>query len=548
MKASHKISAGVMTIAAVFGLLSPMVSPVPIHAKSTVKATSSGSTSGNESNTIRSSNCTGTQMVSGLDAEIFSKIKPDHAGTIVCSKSDGFKTTATGTNNVNSYHWTAWYKNSLEEDVDRTQGNGTYHGFSKDKVKEWQQYAENIKKLNGGRFPEYKDYIYPTDTADGKLSFWGDIAGYYGILGDPQYAKIHLEAFQQFSYRVEKTTKSESWYYDSNYCNDYPNECPPPADKNPGKDDGNKKPGNGGSDSGKNDGKDDDKGSGNKGDSGGGSSFCDKYPNKCVPPEPTSPQGPVVCSGGMQSWGCVTFCPGGGGGCSSNSSNQNPNLGDEYFPGLGGRSVDTKSTCSGKDCSLHNVRESSKTTYQGKGWYKTVTTKVYSYNERKLVKVADANVAAKAYATEIAAYDRIALKPGSKGTLQYNVDHDKFWKVTPGYWVDGGKETITNDSSYPYHFASEGSEGKGKNNINLYALISKKDKLYTVIHGYPDITEVPDLPDEGGFPNNPDETCVGKTCSKDETPLIEIPIDITKDEPQSQVEVDKFIHLTKDKK
>lgn len=535
MKTSHKISAGVLTMATVFGLFSPMVSSVTVQASSTTKATSSGSTSGNQNNTIRTSNCTGSQKVSGLDAQIFSKIKPDHSGTVVCSKSDGFKTTATGTSGVNSYHWTAWYKNSLDEDVDRTKGTGTYHGFSKDKVKDWQRYAENIKKLNGGRFPENKDYVYPTDTADGKLSFWGDIAGYYGILGDPQYAKIHLEAYQQFSYRVEKTTKTDSWWYDSNYCNDYPEECAPPVDtgKKPDKDNGNKKP-SGGKDDGNN-------GNGDK----GGSTFCEKWPthSSC---KKEKPQGPTYCGGGTPMWGCNTYCPGNN--CSSNSSNKPPQLGDDYWPGLGGRSVDTKSTCSGKDCSLHNVKQSSKTTYQGNGWYKTVITKVYSYNERKMVKVADANVAAKAYATEIAAYDRIALKPGSKGTLQYNVDHDKFWKVTPGYWVDGGKQTITNNSTYPYHFASEGSEGKGKNNINLYALISKRDKLYTVIHGYPDITEVIDIPNKGGYPGGTDETCVGKTCSKDETPLIEIPIDITKDEPQSQVEVDKFIHLTKDKK
>lgn len=532
MKTSHKISAGVLTMATVFGLFSPMVSSVTVQASSTTKATSSGSTSGNQNNTIRTSNCTGSQKVSGLDAQIFSKIKPDHSGTVVCSKSDGFKTTATGTSGVNSYHWTAWYKNSLDEDVDRTKGTGTYHGFSKDKVKDWQRYAENIKKLNGGRFPENKDYVYPTDTADGKLSFWGDIAGYYGILGDPQYAKIHLEAYQQFSYRVEKTTKTDSWWYDSNYCNDYPEECAPPADtgKKPDKD------------------KDKDKtpskkpGGGSKVENDGG-----KKPEVTKPPK--KPQGPTQCGGGTPMWGCMTYCPGSG---SCNSEQRPPQLGNGYFNNFGGSSSGNSNKgntgCVGTSCYLHNSKETRKTTYYGNGWYKTTKTNVYTYYETKMVKVADANVGAKAYATEIAAYDRIALHPGKKGTLQYNVDHDKFWKVTPSYWVDGGKETITNDSTYPYHFASEGSEGRGKNNINLYALISKRDKLYTVIHGYPDITEVIDIPNKGGYPGGTDETCVGKTCSKDETPLIEIPIDITKDEPQSQVEVDKFIHLTKDKK
>ena len=72
-----------------------------------------------------------------------------------------------------------------------------------------------------------------------------------------------------------------------------------------------------------------------------------------------------------------------------------------------------------------------------------------------------------------------------------------------------------------------------------------------MIHGYPDITEVSNLPKPKGYPAT-DESCVevlGKTtCSDDKTPLIEIEVDLDKDEAQAQVEVDRFVHLVKYRK
>lgn len=497
-----------------------MFSPLTVSAASTVKATSSGSTSGNETNTIKTSNCTGSSKLSGIDAQVFSKIKPNHAGTVVCAKSDGFKTVATGTSNVSNYHWTAWYKNSLNADVDRTQGTGNYHGFNKSKVEEWKQYEENIRKLNGGRFPESRNYVYPTDTKNGKLSFWGDIAGYYGVLGDPQYAQIHLEAYQQFSYRVENVTMSYSYWIDPNYVPPKPPKPSKPSD-NDNDTTSKPKPPN----------------SVNPGDSNRDPCKGKNPPKHCNPKPPTGTGGycqQFLCPNGQQSpdFGVPGQKPQPPK-PSNTPSTSNPN---SSWPG--GPSFDTRS--------------SSSTIYLGSGQYKTTTTTVDTYNETKQVKVADATVGAKAYATEIAAYSRIALKPGTKGTLVYNVNHNKFWKTKPSYWTDNGKETIKN-KSYPYHFASESQEGKGKNNVNLYAVISKKDKLYTVIHGYPDIKEAGNsVPDPDGHPNKPDKTCVevlGKeTCSKDETPLIDVEIDINKDEPQAQVQIDRFVHLTKDKK
>ena len=510
---------------AVMTAVTLMLPTTPVQAKSTVSATSSGdtSTSGNNMDTISSSGCSGSQQVSGIDAQVFSQITPDHDGTVVCSKSDGIRTTAEGTSNVDSYHWTAWYKNGLEDDVDRTQGEGNYHGFPASKVEEWKQYAENIAALNGGKFPETKDYVYPTDTSDGKLDFWGDIAGYYSILGDPQYSKIHLQAFQQFSYRVEKVTKSYSYWIDPNYQR---------PDEN-GEDDGSS---NGsGDNSGSN-------GSGNNGTSGShnGNPSTDGLTPK-DDPIPDNLHNWITCMQFLCSDGSVSPNYGIPGPTPKPESNTpTSNMHPSGSSWAGAPNFDTST--------------SYLTYYLGDGYYMTERTVVDTNQETKTVKIADANVGAGAYATEIAAYSKIALQPGSNGTLTYDVAHDRFWKVTPSYWSDGGKEVITNDSSYPYSFTSSSQTGSGVNNFNLYSIIKQRDKFYTVIHGYPDITEIPDgeLPDDPEYPVNPPETCVevdGKeTCSKDETPPIDIPIDITEDEVQEQVELDRFVHLTKDQK
>ena len=520
---SKKLCTFFLSAAAVFSMM------VPVQAKSSMTATSSGSTSGNQDNTIRSSVCKGSAQLSGIDAQIFAQIVPDHEGVITCAKSDGFKTVASNTNQVNNYHWVAWYKNTLEEDVDRIADTGNYHGFTKDKVIDWERYEDNIRKLNGGRFPERRDYLYPTDTKDGVLSFWGDIAGYYGILGDPQYDKIHLEAYQQFSYRVEKVYENVTLGYDDNYCEKNPDKCAP-------EDEEGKQPADGDSNDGNSEGK----------------PFCDLYPDDPTCGRKDPPKGETVyCAVGQPYHACMTYCTG---------SNCADTLGDAYFPYGKGDEADegeeVKNPCIGTSC--YTDTQSSTRRYYAKdkngyatGWYFDVTTVVERHNETKQVKVADAYVGANAYATEIASYERIALKEGSAGTLTYAAKANKFWETTPRYWVNQGKQTISNDGAYPYHFASEGAEGSGKNNINLYALIKKRDKFYNVIHGYPDITEVSNLPKPKGYPAT-DESCVevlGKTtCSDDKTPLIEIEVDLDKDEAQAQVEVDRFVHLVKDRK
>lgn len=522
MKTSQKISVGLLSLSTLFGMFAPFT----VQAKSTTTATSSGSTTGNQSNTITSSNCTGSQQVSGTDAQVFSKITPDHAGTIVCSKSNGFKTTVSGTGNVKSYHWTAWYKNTLEEEVDTTLGTGNYHGFSKAKVEKWKAYADEIKKLNGGRFPESRDYTYPTDTTDGKLSFWGDIAGYYGILGDPQYSNIHLEAYQQFSYRVENVYAITSIRHDPNYCNDYPDECK-------SQDTGKNPVINGGS------------------NNGGNSSGKPNGTSPGTETEDSDKNGPSYCMNGIPSNSCIVYCTSVQQGCEPTplapDTSSGPNTPSTSSGSTTNKGESSSKPCFGSGC-YYDTKSSSVTYYLGKGNYKTITTYVETNYETKLVKVADANVAANAYATEIAAYGRLALQQGSRGTVSYDVGLNKFWKTKPSYWVDGGKVNINNNSAYPYSFVSENANGSGVNNINLYATLSKRDKFYNVIHGYQDVT---DADKSYKYPDQ-DVTCVevkGKeVCSVKETPVIEIQFDINDDEPQTQVEIDRFVHLTKDKK
>ena len=477
----------------------------PVYAKSTTSATQSGSTANNNQSNYQEVACNGSSL-SGLDAQIFNSVAPALGSNqrLVCARSNGFNTEISGMNNIKNYHWTAWYKDKLDEKPDATQGNGNYHGFSADKVQDWKQYEDEIRELNGGKFPEVKEYKYPTDTKDGKLDFWGDIAGYYSVLGDPQYSYLTMKAYQHFSYTVETTVSRR-----------FKKAIPKPDG------DGKDKPTIGTSSHGKNPGNGNSSGAGNK-------SFCEKYPNhiKC------SGVGPSMCGNGMNSMKE----------CMDNVNNtlypERPNNTGKPKPGPSPSYCTNLAKCGIDGPYIEKVDDNYIYYVQYETSYTSGTAKAL---------VAQANVAADAYATEIAAYGRVSLVPGSKGTLTYDVPHNKFWKVTPSYWTDGGKQTITNRSDLPYHFESEGSTAasqgnKAPNNVNLYAVIKQKDKLYSFIHGYPEIDE---------HPGDTDKTCVvteKETCSKDETPLIEITIDITKDTVQDQKEIDKFVHLIKDKK
>lgn len=177
--------------------------------------------------------------------------------------------------------------------------------------------------------------------------------------------------------------------------------------------------------------------------------------------------------------------------------------------------------------------------------YEKYADYTYSY-ETQTIKVAEADLSSGTYATEFAAMPKISLTPGSAGNISISTTNAGFWEsTTPRYWTNHGTSTISNTSSLPYHFESESTAGSGVNTINVYAAIQQKDKLYTLIHGYPNITDVkiPGVPAIPGFPPDQDETCAeignDSVCSKKETPPIGIEIKLPDDNPQGYEEVDK---------
>ena len=157
----------------------------------------------------------------------------------------------------------------------------------------------------------------------------------------------------------------------------------------------------------------------------------------------------------------------------------------------------------------------------------------------------------------------LALKPGSGSSNTIKVSTKKgFWKTTPRYWTDKGEIALQNQTSLPYHFEIDEAGGNGLNNINLYAALTNKtqgessnsvttDKTYTIIHGFPNITDtiIQGIDGTPGYPKNQDETCVevgeDAVCSKKQTPIVNFEVDLKKDSVQQLEEADKNIHLVK---
>lgn len=181
---------------------------------------------------------------------------------------------------------------------------------------------------------------------------------------------------------------------------------------------------------------------------------------------------------------------------------------------------------------------------------KTYEDIVYSY-ETQEVKVAEADLSSGTYATEYAAIPRLALKAGAGSTSELKVNNNGFWKITPRYWTDKGTITVTNKSDMPYHYESELTAGAGVNNVNVYSNLGQKDKLFSLIHGYPNITDIniPGITGKPGFPSDQDETCVevdnDAVCSKKQTPIILIEVLLDGDNPQQLEKADKTVHLVK---
>lgn len=518
----YKILSGVVATASVLSIFSGFTTPVMANDTGSLTATSSGNTSGHNINTISTSSlCSDSSKLSGKDAEVFSKIVPHTDGDIVCAKSDGFRTEITGTNSVKNYHWTAWYKNTADEKPDITKDTGNYNGFNKIKVDQWKQYRAEVEGLNGGRFPQDKDYTYPVDTSEDKLDFWGDIAGYYSVLGDPQYKSIHLTAYQQFSYK----TKHVSYRYVKI--------TPPPVVNNNNVSTPQY---------------------GNTNTSGGGGGKKPGHVNN----KPNTPTCRRNCSQPPQGGYKKTYFTGG----SSNGGFKDKDACNLFMPGricnysYKAPSIDSFTIDSNELLGQVIKTEYSNNNYigvvtQGYDQYQKYADYTYSY-ETQTIKVAEADLSSGTYATEFAAMPKISLTPGSAGDMSISTTNTGFWEsTTPRYWTNHGTSTISNTSSLPYHFESEATAGSGVNTINVYASIQQKDKLYTLIHGYPNITDVkiPGVPAIPGFPPDQDETCaeVGNTnvCSKKETPPIEIEIKLPDNDPQGYEKVDKKIHLVK---
>lgn len=518
----YKILSGVVATASVLSIFSGFTTPVMANDTGSLTATSSGNTSGHNINTISTSSlCSDSSKLSGKDAEVFSKVVPHTDGDIVCAKSDGFRTEITGTNSVKNYHWTAWYKNTADEKPDITKDTGNYNGFNKIKVDQWKQYRAEVEGLNGGRFPQDKDYTYPVDTSEDKLDFWGDIAGYYSVLGDPQYKSIHLTAYQQFSYK----TKHVSYRYVKI--------TPPPVVNN----NNTYTPYYGNT------------------SQGGGGSGNNKKPGHA--PKPTKPNTGCKKNCGKPNYNNSYFIGG-----SSNGGFKDKDACTVFMPGrlcsLGYSPQEAKTSTIDSNELLGQVikTEYSNNNYigvvtQGYDQYQKYADYTYSY-ETQTIKVAEADLSSGTYATEFAAMPKISLTPGSAGDMSISTTNTGFWEsTTPRYWTNHGTSTISNNSGLPYHFESESTAGSGVNTINVYASIQQKDKLYTLIHGYPNITDVkiPGVPAIPGFLPDQDETCaeVGNTnvCSKKETPPIEIEIKLPDNDPQGYEKIDKKIHLVK---
>lgn len=504
-----------------------MFGVTPVYAEENsntngLTATISGNTLGNNINSIRSTACEGEQQLSGTDAEVFKKVVPESDGDVICAKSDGFRTEVTGTSDVKNYHWTAWYLKNKDDKPDTTNDIGNYHGFNASKVAAWKTHADEIKGLNNGNFPEERDYTYPVDTKENKINFWGDVAGYYNLLGDPQYKSIHLTSYQQFSYK----TKHEivEWV------------AIPSEDA--GGDASNESVG---------------EGTGNN---------ASNIQNGPVVTAPTSPKKPKYKTKIIYQWCHPQYgCRDTQSECQTLASLQNTPCKisvkevkkvrvsnafiKEKRPTINSNELLGKivnSTTS--DPVTEDIEEKNGVMMEKHATY------VYT-DETQEVKVAEADLSSGAYATEYAAVPRLALKAGSGSTNELKVNNNGFWKTTPRYWTDKGTIKVSNKSDMPYHYESELTAGEGVNNVNVYANLNQKDKLFTLIHGYPNITDIniTGITGTPSFPSDQDETCVevdnDTVCSKKQTPLILIEVPLDGDSPQQLEEADKKVHLVK---
>ena len=514
-------------------------------------AESTGDSSGNKMDTTSGSACSGGQ-VSGLDATVFEQIKgnlnlgtdssgryydeeadmelgPSVTRELSCSQSNGFQTKATPSE-VLSTHWIAWYKNTKDEEVDKTQDEGNYHGFSQSKVENWLRYKDALQKVNNGSLPEEADYQYPADTngVEG-IDFWSDIPGYYEVLGDPQYAGLVLDSYQEFSWTVTVTTETlgittsgSAASPDGSGGAGGGGSVSTPTNNNTGGDDGGKKP---------------------------NTNYNQGFWGLLL--------GAALVAGGVATMGLANalplfllgmgMIPGGTGVAmwqvADNQSKRQTALGGDIDE-TSDTALSPLSLDSSSNTEVIKTINIDDTPYDI-----TKTTSVSYENGTESVHVASATVGAESYATEIAGFDDLVLVAGSAGDKTYEVEETPYWgSHTPSYWKTQGSYTVGNDSSLPYHFAAASEAGEGENIVNPYSLtVLAPDKVFNTIHGYADITQVDGL-EKNSYPKSEPKACIevdGKeTCSSAKTPLINVELNLYDDNPQEQIEAEKFVHLT----
>lgn len=554
-KILFSILSGIMVSTSIIGLFSSTVTPISAEE---ITATSSGNTSGHNVNTIKTSKCDGGQQLSGTDAEVFKNVVPDSDGDIVCAKSDGFRTEITGTGDIKNYHWTAWYKKNKDDDIDKTLDVGNYRGFNKTKVEQWSNYQNEIKGLSDGKYPASQDYTYPTDTKESKLDFWADIAGYYSLLGDPQYKGIHLTSYQEFSYKTRHVEQTRELVKDGNSLKNDDD-----SDITEGNYVGPKYIGTG---------EDSELTTKKK--------HRKKHIDKSDSGIKWNEYAWLHYAFKLQDWVYDTTIK-----ATTSSKNKTWNKignGIKKYKDFFYNNSFNKWFRSNTDVAIRDgktiwrwgdekngkiIDSASERNYIGRENVDDLTFDVfeditYSY-ETQEVKIAEADVANGTYASELGAIPTLALKPGSGSSSTIKASTKKgFWKTTPRYWTDKGEIALQNQTSLPYHFEIDEVGGNGLNNINLYAALTNKsqnessnsvttDKTYTIIHGFPNITDtiIQGVDGTPGYPKNQDETCVevgeDAVCSKKQTPIVNFEVDLKNDSVQQLEEADKNIHLVK---
>ena len=585
---SKKIIAAILATATMSAPLMAM----PVYADSDVDVETSGEVNedmGQEPDPVRCSGGVNYSDTSALD---------EGEGNLVCAQSNGTWTTISGNESPTSYHWVAWYKDKLKNDVDIKDENGNYKGFSQSKVSAWEPFAGEIKELNDGAYPEAKDYVYPQDTTSGDLDFWTDIAGYYTVMGDPKYENIELTAYEQVVYAKE-TTEEETINLttaadgitmgpDGSILSpeDAENYVPPVnvGDEPIGIEDGVtlKEYKEGWSEYRCFKNKD-------------GTEDCNHKVTSRTAVMKLSDGSYVRITqkhdtNGMSSMKLERTINGGKNWVTDSKYN-----GGLYWDGLSDYKKGDKSndvyrswgpygypqsrfhdynkipTPSESSEEIRDIWENGKyeiideekavgpISYDssGKTATRTYTTTSYYYKTKEIAKATIDS----AYATELSQIKDLQVVKGSGKdvTLKADQTDDSFWgKVVPSYWNNEGVITIKNDASMPYHFEAEDVFTTDSDEIvSLYSLLKTTDKEFTFTHGFSNIRDT-DL-DNTKYPTDIEENCVttksttGKdkqVCSKKQTPLIKFDLKLNEDaKPQEEIdedEIEKNVTLTKD--